>query len=283
MASEKSISERCDDLPVTPPSTLVTDLLAHMSLQEQSLFIEKIPPEIRLKIYKYVIDSATVLYDQEWNWIEFEGGETILKHGLRIDGLQLLRVSKKIFHESIAYANCSLLEFEWRSDSYPPDDGRENVWHFFERFPPLLCHRLEKVVLFPLNMHVEELSNSVDWGPAFDPKRHLFPNLRLIEVWNDVGRGFPMSNVSGLFDHVGRLLSCPLGPKGLGSDLTFMHQTSFFPFYMHPQLVNFFHANNFVVHVKISLRISVWEQYGGWPYRHGWRKIWVDDYYKHVS
>ncbi|KAK5049036.1 hypothetical protein LTR84_005458 [Exophiala bonariae] len=254
-----------------------------MSIQEQSLFFEKLPPEIRLKIYKYVIDSAIGLYDREWIWDEGEKGDEIVpKDGLRFDGLQLLRASKKLFHESVAYANSTLQEVKCSSDWFDLVNGDNNVWQFFGRFPPVLCHRLMKVVMFASNLDVEQLPLSVNWQDSFSPKSHHFPNLRVVEVWKDVGRGFSMTQTSGFCDHVANLLLCPDGPQNFGVDHAFIQKTTFGPNFIHPQLADFFHTNNFIVHVKINLRVSVWEQYGGWPYRHGWRKIWIDDYFKHT-
>lgn len=125
-----------------------------MSEQQQSAFFEKIPLELRLKIYKYALGD--VYLSLNWRW--WEGAEQ--KSGCHITGLECLRACQKTFNEAIPYASSIPLV----ANSVCTFACGE----FFSRFPLKLRHRLERVTLFRQNC-----------GVVSAPKKSIRTSIRI--------------------------------------------------------------------------------------------------------
>lgn len=222
------------------PTTVV------MSEQHQSAFFEKIPLELRVKIYKYALDDIGL--DRDWCWKE--GLEE--KHGCRIKGFELLRVCKKSFHEVIPYASSMPLVAGAGAGACASDDC--HCLGFFSRFPPKFRHRLERVVL------------CARWWGEFRTEeidQNQYPNLRVIELWETGNSPIFQMRCMAHHKYVWQLLILPDAPARyldelFIQDVAFRDGTS--------ERYRFLKTSGIVVRTQIATRIGVWEMLGGWPY-----------------
>jgi hypothetical protein len=240
---------------VTDSPTAVVNSTTVMSEQQQSALFEKIPPELRIKIYKYALDDIRIEPSWTCQWKTGFGG----KHGCYIEGVELLRVCKKIFNEVIPYTSTMPLVADWSGLWYDPD--------FFASCSTGFRHRLVKVTL----RHPE-------WWGAFSTEeinQNQYPNLRVIELSQRLGM-----NVPHYFPHVARLLQHGNGPAEyidyqFTQDARISHGC--------PELIGILQTSGIVLQTKVDLRIAVWEKLSGWPYASSWRRVYRSEHCELVS
>ncbi|KAK5049035.1 hypothetical protein LTR84_005457 [Exophiala bonariae] len=227
---------------------------AQTSPQTQSPLLERLPIEIRLQVYKLILDQITVQDErrQSGAW--------------RIEGPQILAVCKKGFCEALEYATRVSYILDWRRQN------TNTIPAFFDAFPMKLRHRLEKITLqagrFPLRKWDSELSVSG------------FSALRVIELVNGENQATAIEDRDkpAFFDQVANLIRCLDGPNAFESEDNFATQA--LATYCSPTFVHYLQTSNVLVRTKIDLRFKVWERFKPeTPFQVGWKAISVFEYW----